>query len=255
DAAGSLAVKATDTETINAVGVAASAAIGIGGEGGGAFSGAGARADNPGATPVQSYIHRAGGTGSAPDRVSLRAGDTPRIRADVVGASLAAGIGPGTAGVSLSIGVSLADNQITDDVAAYIKNANDHVTARAGDVKLQAHVLEDQSGITHRYTTSSGTQTLNVGDRVSLAPGYAHGGDAGSVYRYLGADYNYTTNYFTEHGLQDTHAHLHPNDKVQLVGGYTGGGVPGAVYQYTGSDTDLDLGTQNYATGPWTPVQ
>src|SRR5262249_23536253 len=129
-----LSLTASDVETINAVVVAGSAA---------ALSGAGAAADNRIATYVHAGIDGDGSAGLIADSGTIPAHDTPQIRADVVGASIAAAFATDGVAAALSVGVAIADNQISDDVAAYVKNAAHHVTARTGDVVLDAKVLED----------------------------------------------------------------------------------------------------------------
>ncbi len=43
-------------------------------------------------------------------------------------------------------------------------------------------------GLEAKYKTDGGTQVLNAGDTVELEDGYAGGGEAGSVYKYIGPD-------------------------------------------------------------------
>ena len=48
---------------------------------------------------------------------------------------------------------------------------------------------------------------------------------------------------------------LQTNDIVRVADEYTGGdGQPGELYRYMGAAGEVDLGLQNYATGPWERV-
>ena len=69
--------------------------------------------------------------------MTLEATDTSKIKALSLGASLAAGFG-GAGGGALSIGVSLALNQIVDEIEASIGKVASGVTGTAGDVQLTA---------------------------------------------------------------------------------------------------------------------
>jgi hypothetical protein len=68
--------------------------------------------------------------------VTISAQDTSRISAVTGAASLAAGFGG--VGVAVSIGVAGAYNQISNEVAAYIADANDGVKTTGGDITIQA---------------------------------------------------------------------------------------------------------------------
>jgi len=57
-------------------------------------------------------------------------------------------------------------------------------------------------------------------------------------------DYDFTTKSGT--------VAISDGDRVRLGAAYAGGGTTGAVYRYDGADAVIDLGTVDYATGPWT---
>src|SRR5262249_362420 len=116
------------------------------------------------------------------------------------------------------------------------------------DVTLNAHTLDSTAGIQATYSTDSGSPGLVVGDTVRVLAGHTGRGDTGSVYRYVGQDYNYTT----DMGKGD----LSAGGTVRGGGGHGGGGVGGGVYRYKGGLTNkVDLGAQDYSdTTHWTPV-
>ena len=134
---GALTLTAYSNQTINAIVVAASAAIAGGGVAGVGASGAGASTKNTIATNIKAYIDGDGATGIRVGSVGLYAQDTSSITADTGAASLAASFA-GTAGVSLSIGVALAQNTIANVVDVAIKNADNGVTTTSGSVTLNA---------------------------------------------------------------------------------------------------------------------
>ena len=59
-------------------------------------------------------------------------------------------------------------------------------------------------------------------------------------------DYQYTT----KSGTRD----VAEGELVRVADDYAGGGEQGKVYRYTGSGATFDLGSPNYATGPWAKV-
>ncbi|MBE9183045.1 hypothetical protein IQ268_31410, partial [Oculatella sp. LEGE 06141] len=135
NAGGSLTQKASANETINAEVLAGSAAIAGGGTAGVGVSGAGVSTTNRVATLVKAFIDGDAATGIQASSITLKADDRSNIAAIAGAASLAASFG-GTAGVSLSIGVALAQNEISNEVATFIKNADTGVTARSGAITL-----------------------------------------------------------------------------------------------------------------------
>ena len=141
-ATGNLEQTATADQTISALVVAASAAVGGGGVAGVAASGAGSSATNTIVVDVKATIDGEGDQsfeikGVSAKTVSLTATDTSKIKALALGASLAAGFG-GAGGGALSIGVSLALNEIVDEIEASISKVASGVTGTAGDVRLTA---------------------------------------------------------------------------------------------------------------------
>src|SRR5262249_42869181 len=69
------------------------------------------------------------------------------------------------------------------------------------------------------------------------------------VYQFLGNDSNYTT--------AMGQVNLNKGDTVRLQDGYGHGGVAGELYSYSQGNpppAKLDLGEQDYSTGPWAPV-
>jgi hypothetical protein len=135
NAGGNLTLKAVASETIEALVLAGSAAIAAGGTAGVGASGAGASTTNKVATLVKAFIDGDGATGIQANAITLKADDTSRITATAGAASLAASFA-GTGAVSLSIGVALAQNEISNEVETFIRNADNGVIARNGAIML-----------------------------------------------------------------------------------------------------------------------
>ncbi len=131
-ATGALTLDAISNQTIDATVFAGSVAI-SGGLVGVSLSGAGAGSENRIATLVQAYIQGdKDGKGITAASVSLNADDTSAINAFTGAASIGAAFGGG--GVSLSIGVGIAFNEIDNDVAGFIKDVDAGVTSTSTDV-------------------------------------------------------------------------------------------------------------------------
>ena len=140
---GALTVDALANQTINATIVAASAAL-SGGKIGVALSGAGASSDNRISVDVQAYIDETNSPANSgtvvADSITISARDTSTIDAEAIGAALAASFGK--VGVSIAIGVSIANNKITNTVQAYIKDADTvattGLTSDTGNIQITA---------------------------------------------------------------------------------------------------------------------
>ena len=134
---GNLTLTATSAETIGAFVLAASVAIGVGGEAGVGASGAGTSATNAVAVYTEAYIDGSGAAGISAFAITLSAHDSSTIQAFAGAASLAAA-GGAYAGVAVSIGIALAENDIANVVQASISNAATEVHATSGAVALTA---------------------------------------------------------------------------------------------------------------------
>src|SRR5262249_23736760 len=119
---------ATATESIDAIVVAAAVGLGGGIGTGVAVSGAGGYSGNKINTNAQAYIDGDGADaatdGITAASVTISAVDGSGINAIAGAASLAAGLGISN-GVAVSIGLSLAFNEVGNDVAASILNADE----------------------------------------------------------------------------------------------------------------------------------
>lgn len=135
DAAGALTLDAVSDQTIEATVFAGSVAV-SGGLVGVAVSGAGASATNRIAMNVEAYIDGSGTTGILAGSIALLAQDTSDIDATVGTASIAAGFG--LAGVAVSVGISVARNEISNTVSAYIANAQSVKTRSGGAITIAA---------------------------------------------------------------------------------------------------------------------
>ncbi|MFM7035677.1 MAG: beta strand repeat-containing protein, partial [Planctomycetia bacterium] len=233
-AAGTLEQTATGAAGIDAAVFAGSVAISTGTLGA-SLGGAGASSLNKIATRIEATIdgNRTGGIRAT--SIDLEADDASVIVASTGSAALAASF-TGTGGLSLAIGVGLAENRITNQVTSGI---------RAGaDVSTDA-----------RFTTASGTQTVTAGDRVRVDAGYvtpAFTTDSGVRTVSPGQRVELLAG-FDEAALDTASGNeeLYYGTTVRVLGGYTGGGSPG-VYRYVGAAGTVSLGSENYAdTARW----
>ncbi|MDN5760315.1 MAG: hypothetical protein L0H59_17630, partial [Tomitella sp.] len=129
-----LILTAIGERSIEALVVAVSMAITGGGVGVGA-SGSGVYAENRILSHVRALIDGDGSGGIHTGNVGLAASDASGIRSIAIAGAVAAAFG-GT-GVALSIGVSLAFNEVDGEVAAYVANVDD-LTTTSGDVTISA---------------------------------------------------------------------------------------------------------------------
>ena len=137
---GLVSLDAESTQTVNAYVNAVSVALAMSTKSDSiSASGSGVLAENRIATDVEAWM------GTATDvlplaviakNVSLKAHDKSNIEANAYGVSVAASFSPKVDSGALSIGVSLARNEITSVVDAHIQNLK--VTATAGSVEVNA---------------------------------------------------------------------------------------------------------------------
>ena len=121
DGTGDLILSAHSDQSIDALVVSGSAALGAGPVGVGVAA-AGSAAVNKITTQVQAFIDGNGVDGISASSVRLSASDTSTIEAVTGTAALSAGFG--AVGVAVSVSGSLAHNEIDNDIAAYIINAD-----------------------------------------------------------------------------------------------------------------------------------
>ncbi|MCH1438078.1 MAG: hypothetical protein L7W43_00370, partial [Rubripirellula sp.] len=138
-AGGKLQVSATNEAVIVAETGSGSMAVAAGTTTGSAsFSGSGASAVNTIKLDVKSLIDQTDETGTIEvDSVELTASDESEIEALVGALSIAASFPSGAAG-ALSIGVSLSENTVSNDVAAVILGASNTDISSVNDVSVQA---------------------------------------------------------------------------------------------------------------------
>ena len=153
-ASGALTLTTLSEETIEAQVGTVAAAI-SGGFVGVSAAGAGAVALNDIAVNVSGYIDGDTAAGSSlkgvsAASVSLVGNDTSTITAEVDAVAITAAFG--VVGVSVSIGISQATNQIDNNLEVYIANASDGVTATGSSVALSA---TDKSTVNAQVTAAS----------------------------------------------------------------------------------------------------
>ncbi len=157
DATGLVDVEANAAETIASTTVAAAVALSGGGEAGIGVSGAGVGVGNQSSVGITADISGGSITAGA---VTVAASNSSTIDAIAGAAALAAGFG-GEAGVAVSIGLSVAVNQIDDPVTADITDVSSLVTG-GGAVIVTA-------------TEAAAIAATSVAAAVSLAIGGAAG--------------------------------------------------------------------------------
>ena len=263
-AGGALTLDAIASQSIDAIVVAGAAALSGGGTTGVAVSGAGVYAENKINFDVKASILGDGADGIHAGSVSVRADDGSGISAIAGAASLAASVA-GTTGVSVSIGLSIAFNEISGDVAASIQSADQGVTTTSGDVTLSAtshgQALFDLDLGSLPFTaadldnaatadqndpdTAANEATLDAAADMlilgQLRAAFAAQGQTLAIDDTVATASMYTT----ADGVQD----LREGDTVKLAAGYSGGGLAGRVYRYIGSDrNNVNLGGENYGT-------
>ena len=186
DATGAVTLNAVSSETIDALTVAGSVAIAAGGSTSVGATGAGVYNENRIRTHIKAFID--GDIDSdATDVVNaaslaLHASDSAKIDANAAAASIGGAFG--TTGVAVSIGISAAYNEVTNQVNAFIKNLDG--AAITGDVVIDARSLPNNDGIGQDYTTDDGNQVLQEGDLARVVAGHTEGGEVGRVYRFRG---------------------------------------------------------------------
>jgi len=247
DTPGALAITASSSNFIDALSLAGSVGVSGGGKTGVGASGAGVFTQNQIKTDIKAYIDGSGSTGISAGSIELKAHDSSAIVADAGAASLAVGLG-GKTGAALSIGLSMARNEVGNEVAAFIRNAPSVTTT--GDIAIHARTLPGAPDPPD-YLTTDGEQMLSAGETVRLPHDYANGGEGGRLYAYRGyvADYTNLADYVPSDGL----VILFEGDTVKL-------GDPagiGMIYRFVGDDLSwLNLATTDYDDDDlWEPAE
>ena len=253
---GALSLNADGRQSVEALVFAGSVALAFAGTAAIGASGAGVGATNLIAADIHAFIEDDDNnntttvTGIHATSIEVKADDQSTIHAGAAAASVAFALG-GPVGVGFSIGVSLARNEIRNDVAAWIADAA-NVEARTGDIVIDAGVEEDPTGLPADYGTSQ-TVALKKGDTVTV------GSD---VYRFLGEGAKVRPTWESS----ATAVYLKTGDLVKVMDGDNDGGEVGAIYRYTGANIDppadsddddlaVDLSEENYSdTGSWALV-
>ena len=187
-APGAYTLTANSHQTINALVLALTASVAASGGVGVAASGSGASAVNQIAVDPQAFQNGDGsGTGAGVNVASLtfKAMDTSTINANVASVALAGSVG-GVAAVTVSIGVSLANNTINNDVETYIASAAHGVTTTIGGISLT-------STESAQITATSAAAALAVGVGVSAFGGAISGAGAAATNVILGKDNAYVS--------------------------------------------------------------
>ena len=273
-AGGDLTLLATASQTIEATIVAAS--VGVAASSGGAavsVSGAGTYAENKIASHVASYIDGDGTGGVHAKNISLTSDDGSSISSVAAAAAVAAAVSS-TTGVGVSIGLSLAFNEINTAVDAYIGQADD-VRATTGDVSVSA--TSSSRKLFERTLSQSGISAADLDDAAEqasddasttatdealvdeeadqavlakLATLFKDGGETLADVESVRVDWLYTT--------ADTVETLKEGSRVRLGEDYANGGIADRIYRFKapqGDELDVELGGEDYSdTTRWERV-
>ena len=139
---GQLSATAIASQTIGALVLAPSVAVAAKGPVGIALSGSGVSVENKIAAHVRAFVDgdapsSGGAAGISAASIALIARDESTIVATAVAPSLAASF-LGSAAIAVSVGVTLAHNEIDNVVEAYVANAAQALAATQGDITLEA---------------------------------------------------------------------------------------------------------------------
>ena len=151
--------------------LAGSAAAAGGGTAGVGLAGAGVSSTNKIATDIKTFIDGNDENPATADvnggvrasSVTLHSMDTSTINADAGALAISAAYG-GTAGVAVSIGVSLAENHISNDIDAYVADESVMTTGTLADLTISA---EDASTID--ATSTAAAVSIGGGGTVGVA--------------------------------------------------------------------------------------
>jgi hypothetical protein len=261
---GDLYLKSRSEANIEAIVAAGSAAIAMSKDGSAvSVGGAGVYTENKIQTYVKSYISGDGDSGISSDTLSLTAADSSSISSVAAAASVAASFSKDT-GVSVAIGLSIAFNEIDNNVEAFIFNA-DSVKSTTGDIELHASSsgrklfseefssldfsasdLEDAATNDEDDTDDEGTDGQILQKLTTFLEN--NGEDIADTEK-VQINWKYTT--------ADTEQDMSEGDTVKLASDYENGGEEEKVYKFkVESEKDVDLGQENYSdTSRWEIVE
>ncbi|HND55487.1 MAG TPA: hypothetical protein PLV92_23900, partial [Pirellulaceae bacterium] len=250
---------------IDATIVAASAAIAASTGGTGvSVSAAGTYAENKIASDVSAYLDGDTTGKIHATQLTVKADDASGISAVSAAASVAAGFASST-GVAVSIGLSLAFNEIDSSVDAHVANVDDlrattgHIVIGATSsglplfskslsaAGLTADMLADaaEHDEDDDSTTTDEARADVLDDRATLdklSALFKSGGVTLSDVEGVQVDWLYST--------PDGAKNLQKGATVRIEDGYTHGGLANRVYRFlapSGNETNVDLSQQNYA--------
>ena len=126
-----LTIAADASQAISAVVFSAAAGIGIGGTIGVGVAGAGAGSSNAIVARVTAYVDGDGASGINSASTTIAATDRSRIQVRTGALAIAAAFA-GEIAVSVSIAVAVAHNSITNEIKAYVTNADQGLISRGG---------------------------------------------------------------------------------------------------------------------------
>ncbi len=168
---GSTIIKANATGAITSNLTVGSVAISAAGGNALSGGGAGARATNDIARNIHAILDGGGATNLFTETTSIRATDASTIDSNVEAGAIATAASAGSGG-TLSVGVSLANNKVANDVQAAIRNAT-----MIGNTQRVAAVLADETADIHAKAIAIGI-SAGVSGGLSVAIG---GGGASSI--------------------------------------------------------------------------
>ncbi|KPA19704.1 repeat-containing protein [Candidatus Magnetomorum sp. HK-1] len=243
---GALTIDAVSESKIDASVLTASAAIAAGAKVGNSVSAAGVYAENKIKTDVRAYIDGDQSSGISAKNIAILADDGSSIQAIAGAASVAANIS-GKTSVAISIGMSMAFNEINNQVFAYIANVDNAVKTTTGDVDISSmsrgrHLFDlnmENLGLTFDDLDNATTSDDDIGITLDidegkldqeqdslilgkLATAFADRGESIADIDKLSSNYTYATS--------DGENILLFGDTVKLDQSYQNGGISGKIY-------------------------
>ena len=161
-----ISVTSTSAVTIDALTIGGAGAVATGSGTDLAFAGAGAGSGNTIENTIEAAVKNNSTINANNNALTLTATDTSTIIADAGGVALAVGTSGNKTAGALSIGASIADNEITNSTSAYIDGGT---VAQAGDVTVSAQSTSTIDALTFGGAAAVGASGKATGVALSGA--------------------------------------------------------------------------------------
>ncbi|MFN9549073.1 MAG: hypothetical protein ACK56Q_02210, partial [Pirellulaceae bacterium] len=271
---GLLTIESTSEQAIDSIVVSAAIGVGGGSTTGVGVSAAGTYAENKIRTDVKAYVDGDGDQvatdGISASSVRVDAIDSSSIDAIAGAASLAGGFAS-TAGVAVAVGLSLAFNEVDNQVDASIRNVDQGVTANSGDISIYA---QSSGKRLFEFAPLGDLATSKLDDAAKEDSASSGSSDNGADVRGDNAILLALRQKFAvsqvDLATDDSVAspsvyvsnrsapvNLKSGATVKIASGHPSGkGDVGRVYQYIGADSsNIDLRSIDYTSSNWVRLE